>query len=49
MFRTIAILAAFLALCAGGGATWIALQPPLEPLIVNHAADVQVIATEWGA
>ena len=47
MLRTIAILAALLALCATGGAAWTALQPPLESLIVPGATDVQVIATGW--
>ena len=49
MLRTIAILAALLGLCAAGGATWSALQPPLESLIVPGASNVQVIATGWGA
>jgi hypothetical protein len=48
MFRTIAILAAVLALAAGGGATWTALQPPLESLVINDATNVQVVATGWG-
>ena len=47
MFRMIAILATLLALCAAGGATWTALQPPLEQLIVPGATDVQVVATGW--
>jgi hypothetical protein len=48
MFRTIAILAALLALCAAGRATWTALQPPLESLIVPGATNVQVMTTGWG-
>jgi hypothetical protein len=48
MLRTIAIIAALLALCAAGGATWTALQLPLELLIVPGATNVQVTATGWG-
>jgi hypothetical protein len=47
MLRTIATIAALLALCAAGRATWAALQPPLELLIVPGARDVQVIAIGW--
>ena len=49
MLRTIAVLAVLLALCAAGRATWNALQPPLESLIVPGAADVQIVASGWGA
>jgi hypothetical protein len=48
MFRTIAIFAVLLALCAAIGATWIALQPPLESLIVPGATNVRVVASGWG-
>ena len=48
MLRTIASLTLLLALCAAGRATWMALQPPLELLIVPGATNVQVIATGWG-
>jgi hypothetical protein len=48
MLRTIATFAAILALIIVGGATWTALQPPIESLIVPGAVDVQVVATGWG-
>ncbi|MFL5805159.1 MAG: hypothetical protein ACJ8CR_25885, partial [Roseiflexaceae bacterium] len=35
-------------LCAVDGAAWIALQPPLESLIVPGATNVRVVATGWG-
>jgi hypothetical protein len=48
MLRTIAILAAVLALGAAGSATWTALQPPVEALIVPGAVNVQVVSAGWG-
>jgi hypothetical protein len=48
MTRTLTIFAALLALIAIGGATWTALQPPIEALIVPGAVDVQMTATGWG-
>jgi hypothetical protein len=48
MYRPIAVLVMLIALSVAGGATWIALQPPIEPLIVPSAIDVQVVATSWG-
>jgi hypothetical protein len=40
MFRTIALLAALLILSAISATTWIALQPPLETLVVPGATNV---------
>jgi hypothetical protein len=48
MLRTIAIFATLLALLTVGGATWTALQPPIQALIVPGAVDVQVTASGWG-
>jgi hypothetical protein len=48
MLRTIAILAALLALITVGGATWTALQPPIESLIIPGAINVRTVATGWG-
>jgi hypothetical protein len=48
MYRTIALLVALLTLGAIGAATWTALQPPLELLIVPGATNVEVITTGWG-
>jgi hypothetical protein len=48
MVRTFAVFTAFLALIVVGGATWTALQPPIESLIVPGAVDVRVTTTGWG-
>jgi hypothetical protein len=48
MLRTIAVLAALVTLIAIGGATWTAVQPPIDSLIIPGAVDVQVVATGWG-
>jgi hypothetical protein len=48
MYRPTAVLVILIALNVAGGVTWIALQPPIEPLIVPGAIDVQVVATSWG-
>jgi hypothetical protein len=48
MHRIIALLIVCIALSAATGATWIALQPPIESLIIPGAVDVQIAATGWG-
>jgi hypothetical protein len=48
MTRMIMIFAALFALIAIGGATWTALQPPIDSLIIPGAVDVQVVTTGWG-
>ena len=48
MYRTIALLTAVITLIAVGGATWTALQFPIESLIVPGALDTNVVSIGWG-